>query len=102
MLLLLLLATTICGGARKAQLLQDLGVDRVVDYTSEDVKSVLKRGYPKGVNLVHEVLVFIAEVNCSTNTEWLISAHSLKFKSWLSWHVGAALRCFGLMLAGVT
>lgn len=29
-----------CGGASKAKLLKDLGVDRVIDYKSEDIKTV--------------------------------------------------------------
>lgn len=29
-----------CGGAEKAQLLKDLGVDRVINYKAEDIKTV--------------------------------------------------------------
>lgn len=29
-----------CGGWEKAKLLKELGVDRVIDYKSEDIKSV--------------------------------------------------------------
>ena len=29
-----------CGGGAKAKLLKELGVDRVIDYHSEDIKSV--------------------------------------------------------------
>jgi NADPH-dependent curcumin reductase CurA len=29
-----------CGGAAKAKLLKELGVDRVIDYRSEDIKTV--------------------------------------------------------------
>lgn len=29
-----------CGGKEKAKLLQDLGVDRVIDYKAEDIKTV--------------------------------------------------------------
>lgn len=29
-----------CGGKEKAKLLRDLGVDRVIDYKAEDIKSV--------------------------------------------------------------
>lgn len=29
-----------CGGKAKATLLKDLGVDRVIDYRSEDIKTV--------------------------------------------------------------
>ncbi|KAG9450919.1 hypothetical protein H6P81_010884 [Aristolochia fimbriata] len=43
-----------CGGQKKAAMLKDLGVDRVIDYTSEDVKTVLKKEYPKGLDIVYE------------------------------------------------
>jgi len=43
-----------CGGAAKAALLAELGIDRVIDHTRESVKEVLKREYPKGVDLVYE------------------------------------------------
>lgn len=43
-----------CGGADKAALLKDLGVDRVIDYKKENVKEVLKKEYPKGVNIIYE------------------------------------------------
>jgi len=29
-----------CGGGTKAKLLKELGVDRVIDYNSEDIKTV--------------------------------------------------------------
>jgi NADPH-dependent curcumin reductase CurA len=29
-----------CGGGAKAKLLKELGVDRVIDYRSEDIKTV--------------------------------------------------------------
>ncbi|XP_051136817.1 uncharacterized protein LOC127255355 [Andrographis paniculata] len=43
-----------CGGKDKAQLLKDLGVDRVIDYKVEDIKTVLKNEFPKGINIVYE------------------------------------------------
>ncbi|GFR48850.1 hypothetical protein Agub_g10804, partial [Astrephomene gubernaculifera] len=43
-----------CGGARKAALLQELGAERVIDHTRESVKDVLKREYPRGVDVVFE------------------------------------------------
>lgn len=43
-----------CGGKEKAMLLKDLGVDRVIDYKVEDIKTVLKKEYPKGVDIVYE------------------------------------------------
>jgi len=43
-----------CGGADKAALLHELGVDRVIDYKKETIKTVLKQEYPKGVDLIYE------------------------------------------------
>ncbi|KAG0624469.1 hypothetical protein M758_3G250400 [Ceratodon purpureus] len=43
-----------CGGADKAALLRELGVDRVIDYRKETVKEVLKKEFPKGVNVIYE------------------------------------------------
>ncbi|GMI83653.1 hypothetical protein like AT1G49670 [Hibiscus trionum] len=43
-----------CGGKEKARLLKELGVDRVIDYKTEDIKTVLKEEYPKGVDIVYE------------------------------------------------
>lgn len=43
-----------CGGKEKAMLLKDLGVDRVIDYRAEDIKTVLKKEFPKGVDIVYE------------------------------------------------
>ncbi|CAM8914083.1 hypothetical protein QQ045_031278 [Rhodiola kirilowii] len=43
-----------CGGKDKAVLLKNLGVDRVIDYRAEDVKSVLKKEFPKGIDLIYE------------------------------------------------
>ncbi|XP_047325265.1 prostaglandin reductase-3-like [Impatiens glandulifera] len=43
-----------CGGKEKAKALTDLGVDRVIDYKAEDIKTVLKNEYPKGVDIVYE------------------------------------------------
>ncbi|KAG7030991.1 Prostaglandin reductase-3 [Cucurbita argyrosperma subsp. argyrosperma] len=40
-----------CGGKDKATLLKQLGVDRVIDYRSEDVKTT---EYPKGVDIIYE------------------------------------------------
>lgn len=45
-----------CGGKDKESLLRRLGADRVVNYREEDLKQVLKREYPKGVNLVCELV----------------------------------------------
>ncbi|CDO97165.1 unnamed protein product [Coffea canephora] len=43
-----------CGGKEKATLLRELGVDRVIDYKKEDIKTVLKNEFPKGVDIVYE------------------------------------------------
>ncbi|PON63389.1 Polyketide synthase, enoylreductase domain containing protein [Trema orientale] len=43
-----------CGGEQKAKLLKELGVDRVIDYKSEDIKTVLKNEFPKGVDIIYE------------------------------------------------
>nr|GEW72580.1 ARP protein [Tanacetum cinerariifolium] len=43
-----------CGGKDKAILLKDLGVDRVIDYREESIKNVLKKEFPKGVDIVYE------------------------------------------------
>ncbi|XXG61014.1 hypothetical protein AAC387_Pa04g2776 [Persea americana] len=43
-----------CGGEQKAALLKALGVDRVIDYKEEDIKTVLKKEFPKGVDIIYE------------------------------------------------
>jgi hypothetical protein len=43
-----------CGGKEKSMLLRDLGVDRVIDYKAEDIKTVLKKEFLKGVDIVYE------------------------------------------------
>ncbi|EFH70466.1 ARP protein [Arabidopsis lyrata subsp. lyrata] len=43
-----------CGGSEKAKLLKELGVDRVIDYKSENIKTVLKKEFPKGVDIIYE------------------------------------------------
>ncbi|CAA2958098.1 Zinc-binding alcohol dehydrogenase domain-containing protein 2 [Olea europaea subsp. europaea] len=43
-----------CGGKDKAKLLKDLGVDRVIDYKTENIKTVLKAEFPKGVAIIYE------------------------------------------------
>lgn len=45
-----------CGNAEKQSLLQRLGADRIINYTTEDVKQVLKQEYPKGVDVVCELV----------------------------------------------
>ncbi|XP_021731736.1 prostaglandin reductase-3-like [Chenopodium quinoa] len=43
-----------CGGSDKAMLLKKLGVDRVINYKEEDVKTVLKKEFPKGIDIIYE------------------------------------------------
>ncbi|XP_065870532.1 uncharacterized protein [Euphorbia lathyris] len=43
-----------CGGKEKANLLKELGVDRVIDYKDEDIKTVLKKEFPKGIDIIYE------------------------------------------------
>src|SRR6185503_6893231 len=43
-----------CGSEEKAELLRELGCDRVVNHRREDVGEVLRREYPNGINLVYE------------------------------------------------
>lgn len=43
-----------CGGQDKAKLLKELGVDRVIDYKTEDIKTVLKKEFPKGIDIIYE------------------------------------------------
>lgn len=43
-----------CSTQEKAQRLKAIGCDRVIVYTEEDISEVLKKEYPKGVDLVFE------------------------------------------------
>nr|CAB3453600.1 unnamed protein product [Digitaria exilis] len=43
-----------CGGEAKSMLLASLGVDRVVNYRNENVKDVLKKEFPRGVDIIYE------------------------------------------------
>ncbi|KAL0649315.1 hypothetical protein Bca4012_092006 [Brassica carinata] len=44
-----------CGGSEKAKLLKELGVDRVIDYKAEDIKTVgPEKEFPKGVDIIYE------------------------------------------------
>lgn len=45
-----------CSSSEKGQFLKSLGADRVVNYKAESLKTVLKNEYPKGVNLVCELV----------------------------------------------
>jgi 2-desacetyl-2-hydroxyethyl bacteriochlorophyllide A dehydrogenase len=44
----------ICGSEKKAELLKELGCDRIINYRTEDLGQVLKREYPNGINLVFD------------------------------------------------
>lgn len=43
-----------CGSEAKAQLLQEIGCDRIIHYHHEDLNSVLHQEYPNGVHLVFD------------------------------------------------
>ncbi|KAK7252045.1 hypothetical protein RIF29_35742 [Crotalaria pallida] len=43
-----------CGGGAKAKLLKELGADRVIDYHSEDIKTVLRKEFPQGIDIIYE------------------------------------------------
>jgi NADPH:quinone reductase-like Zn-dependent oxidoreductase len=43
-----------CSSPAKVELLLKLGADRVVDYKTESLKAVLRKEYPKGLDLVYE------------------------------------------------
>lgn len=43
-----------CGSSAKAQLLQELGCDRIINYHQEDLDTVLQREYPKGLDLIFD------------------------------------------------
>jgi NADPH:quinone reductase-like Zn-dependent oxidoreductase/short-subunit dehydrogenase involved in D-alanine esterification of teichoic acids len=45
-----------CGSDEKGKFLKTLGADRVVNYKTENLKTVLKTEYPKGVDLVCELV----------------------------------------------
>lgn len=43
-----------CGSQVKAELLQKLGCDRIINYRSENLNQVLRNEYPNGINLVFD------------------------------------------------
>ncbi|GAB2267259.1 hypothetical protein Dimus_002244 [Dionaea muscipula] len=64
-----------CGGKEKAVVLKELGVDRVIDYLEEDMKLVLKREFPKGVDVIYESVggkMFDLCLNALAIHGWLI------------------------------
>ncbi|XP_066399552.1 uncharacterized protein [Miscanthus floridulus] len=43
-----------CGGESKSTFVTSLGVDRVINYRSEKIKDVLKKEFPRGVDIIYE------------------------------------------------
>jgi len=43
-----------CGSDDKAKLLTDLGADGVINYNNEQTKDVLKKEFPKGIDVIYE------------------------------------------------
>lgn len=43
-----------CSSDDKVQMLKDMGCDRVINYKKEDFKTVMKKEYPRGVDIVFE------------------------------------------------
>ena len=43
-----------CGSEQKADLLKELGCNRIINYRTENLDRVLKREYPNGINLVFD------------------------------------------------
>jgi NADPH-dependent curcumin reductase CurA len=46
----------ICGGKEKADILQTLGCDLVIDHKSQNVGEVLKKHFPDGINLIYDTV----------------------------------------------
>lgn len=44
----------LCGSEEKAERLREIGCDRPINYKTEDVAEVLKREYPKGINIAYD------------------------------------------------
>ncbi|MBH8564754.1 zinc-binding dehydrogenase [Nostoc sp. CENA67] len=43
-----------CSSEAKAELLKELGCDRVINYRTEDLNQVLKQEYPNGINVIFD------------------------------------------------
>jgi NADPH-dependent curcumin reductase CurA len=43
-----------CGSQQKAELLKELGCDRIINYRTENLDQILKHEYPNGINLVFD------------------------------------------------
>ncbi len=46
----------VCGTDEKVPFLEELGCDRVLNYRTQNLKEVLKREYPRGINLIFEMV----------------------------------------------
>jgi NADPH:quinone reductase-like Zn-dependent oxidoreductase len=56
-----------CSSAEKAQLLKSLGCDVIINYKTEDVNEVLKREFPKGLDLIYESVGGPLRLTCFNN-----------------------------------
>jgi hypothetical protein len=74
-----------CGSPRKAQMLHDLGVDRVINYREEDVGAVISAEYPEQLTLVMEnvgkMLFDVAVDNLATRGRLVINGYISEYKS---------------------
>lgn len=46
----------VCGTDEKARFLRGLGCDRAINYRNENLREVLKREYPRGIDLIFEMV----------------------------------------------
>ena len=68
---------------RKAQLLEELGCDRIVDYRRESVRDVLSAEYPRGLNIAYDTVggeIFEAFVDhLAMKGRLIVSGHTSDF-----------------------
>lgn len=84
------------GSADKADLVRSLGADRAIDYRREDVKAVLRKEYPRGVDVVWESVggdMFATCVNAlATSGRLIVIGAMSQYKAEGGWqpqpHVG--------------
>lgn len=72
-----------CGGEEKALLLKKLGVDRVIDYKAEDIKTV--RLFDLGFSLFYLLALFpvvLVALEALSQCTWAFYFGSAKFISW--------------------
>jgi NADPH-dependent curcumin reductase CurA len=71
------------GRADKAALLKSLGVDRVVNYRTENLRAVLEREYPRGIDIAYDSVggeIFDAFLdNIAIRGRLVISGHTSDF-----------------------